>query len=159
MSAKQAINDKLQGNVAEYLKCRGVVNNQIGKVYCWVSVNFFKSVFGKVTSKNFIVSCTLSVSSVLARCAKCKNHALALAVIDRRLRPRCCHLGSYFKRTKSSPVHPLACNWYYCAQFIAKPKAACALPFSWAATSGNLGLWANITSSIKPEVHNVSLRY
>jgi len=27
----------------------------------------------------------------------------------------------------------LAGNWYYCAQFIAKPKAACALRFSWAA--------------------------
>ena len=28
MSTKQAINDKLQGNVATYLKCGGVVNNQ-----------------------------------------------------------------------------------------------------------------------------------
>jgi len=55
-------------------------------------------------------------------------------------------------------VRPLACNWYYCAQFIAKPKAACALRFSWAATSINLGLRANMTSSIKPEVHNLSLR-
>jgi len=54
--------------------------------------------------------------------------------IDRRIRPQCCHLWSYFKRPKSSPVRPLACNWYYCAQFIAKPKAACALRFSWAAT-------------------------
>ena len=62
------------------------------------------------------------------------------AVIDRRLRPRCCHLGSYFKRPKSNPVRQLACNWYYCAQFIAKPKAACALRFSCAATSSNLGL-------------------
>ena len=57
------------------------------------------------------------------------------AVIDRRLHSRFCHQGSYFKRPKSSPVRPLACNWYYCAQFIAKPKAACALRFSWAATS------------------------
>jgi len=31
MSAKQAINDKLQGNVATYLRCDGVVNNQIKK--------------------------------------------------------------------------------------------------------------------------------
>jgi len=38
------------------------------------------------------------------------------------------------------PVRPLACNRYYCAQLIAKPKAACALRFSWAATSSNLGL-------------------
>jgi len=29
MSAKQAINDKLQGSVAAYLKCGGVVNNRI----------------------------------------------------------------------------------------------------------------------------------
>jgi len=62
------------------------------------------------------------------------------AVIDRRLRPRCCHLESYFKRLKSSPVRPLACSWYYCAQLIAKPKAACALRFSWAATPSNLDL-------------------
>ena len=80
------------------------------------------------------------------------------AVINCRLRPRCCHLGSYFKRPKSSPVRPFACNWYYCAQFIAKPKAARALRFSWSATSSILGLWANMMSSIKPEVHNVSLR-
>jgi len=30
-SAKQAINDKLQGSVATYLRCGGVVNNQIKK--------------------------------------------------------------------------------------------------------------------------------
>ena len=31
ISAKQAINDKLQGSVAIYLRCGGVVNNQIKK--------------------------------------------------------------------------------------------------------------------------------
>jgi len=31
MSAKQAINDKLQGSVATYLMCGGVVNNKIKK--------------------------------------------------------------------------------------------------------------------------------
>ena len=31
MSAKQAINDKLLGSVATYLRCGGVVNNQIKK--------------------------------------------------------------------------------------------------------------------------------
>jgi len=31
MSAKHAINNKLQGSVATYLKCGGVVNNQIKK--------------------------------------------------------------------------------------------------------------------------------
>jgi len=45
------------------------------------------------------------------------------------------------KRPKSSPVRPLACNSYYCAVYSqAKLKAACALRFSWAATSSNLGL-------------------
>ena len=32
MSAKQAINDKLQGSVAAYLRCGGVVNNQKKKI-------------------------------------------------------------------------------------------------------------------------------
>jgi len=64
----------------------------------------------------------------------------AVRPIDHRLRPRCCLLGSYVKRPKSSPVRPLACSWYYCAQLIAKPKAACALRLSWAATSSNVGL-------------------
>jgi len=36
--------------------------------------------------------------------------------------PRCCHLGSYFKRLKSSAVRPLACNGYYRARFIAMSK-------------------------------------
>jgi len=31
MPAEQAINDKLQDSVAAYLKCGGVVNNQIKK--------------------------------------------------------------------------------------------------------------------------------
>jgi len=31
MSAKQAINDKLQGSVAAYLTCVGVINNHIKK--------------------------------------------------------------------------------------------------------------------------------
>ena len=31
MSAKQAINDKLQGSAATYLRCGGVINNQIKK--------------------------------------------------------------------------------------------------------------------------------
>jgi len=46
MSPKQAINDKLQGFVATYLKCGGVVNNQIKKgllLSLWVEF-FFKSV-------------------------------------------------------------------------------------------------------------------
>ena len=38
LSVKQAINDKLQGSVATYLTCRGIVNNEIRKgldlTYC-----------------------------------------------------------------------------------------------------------------------------
>jgi len=46
MSAKRAVNDKLQGSVATYLRCGGVVNNQIKKgLLLSVRVkNFFKSV-------------------------------------------------------------------------------------------------------------------
>ena len=43
MSPKHAINDKLQGSVATYLRCGGVVNNRIKKgllLSLWV--NFFK---------------------------------------------------------------------------------------------------------------------
>ena len=69
------------------------------------------------------------------------QHHANKAVIDRRLGPpRCCHLGSYFKRPKSSRVRLSACNRYYCALFIAKPKAACSLRFRCAASSSNLGL-------------------
>ena len=36
MSAKQAINDKQQGSVATYIRCDGVVNTKLRKVYCRV---------------------------------------------------------------------------------------------------------------------------
>ena len=51
----------------------------------------------------------------------------------------------------------VACSGYSYAPFIAKPKAACALRLGWAATSSSIGLCANMTSSIKPEVRNVTL--
>ena len=43
--SKQAINSKLQGSVATYLRCGGVINNQIKKVYCWICQwkKYFKS--------------------------------------------------------------------------------------------------------------------
>ena len=46
MSAKQAINDKLQGRVATYIRCGGVINSQIKKgllLSVWVK-NTLKSV-------------------------------------------------------------------------------------------------------------------
>jgi len=39
MSAKQTINDKLQRSVAAYLRCDGVVNNQIKKRFVAESVS------------------------------------------------------------------------------------------------------------------------
>jgi len=62
MWAKHAINHKLQGSVATYLRRGGIVNNQIKKrlllslsekklKYIWI--------FGEVTSKTVIVSSTL----------------------------------------------------------------------------------------------------
>ena len=42
MSAKQAVNDKLQGSVDAYFMCGGVVNKQIKKgLLLSVRVNFF----------------------------------------------------------------------------------------------------------------------
>ena len=57
---KQAIIDKLQGSVATYLRFGRVVNMRIKKgLLLSLSVKKMKSVFGKVTSKNVVVSCTL----------------------------------------------------------------------------------------------------
>ena len=44
MSAKQALNDKSQGSVAAYLRCGGVVNNQIKKCLLSLSEKKLKSV-------------------------------------------------------------------------------------------------------------------
>jgi len=44
MSAKQAPNDKLQGNAAAYLRCGGVVNKQIKK-----------GLLQSVSEKNFLI--------------------------------------------------------------------------------------------------------
>jgi len=64
VSAKQAINDKLQGNLAAYLRSGGVVNNQINKgllLSLWVKKFKIGEYLEKVTSKNVIVSCTFFV--------------------------------------------------------------------------------------------------
>jgi len=59
ISWKQAIKDKLQGNVATYLRCGGVVQIKKGLLLS-VWVNFFnRRIFGKVTSKSVVVSSTL----------------------------------------------------------------------------------------------------
>jgi len=57
MSAKQAINDKLQGSIATNLRCGGAVSNQI-KESLLPSVRVKKNknrwVFGKVASKSVV---------------------------------------------------------------------------------------------------------
>jgi len=99
-----------------------------------------------------------SVESVLKVSSTQKKHNKA--VINRRLRSRCCQLGSYFKRSKSSPVRPLACNWYYCVQFIAMPKAGClCAALQLGGDVEQPWLMRRYDVIHKPEVHNVSLRH
>ena len=68
MSAKQALNDKLQGIVAAYLRCGGIANNQIKKgLLLSLRVNFFNRwIFGKVTSKKR--DCLVHFRRLLAVC-------------------------------------------------------------------------------------------
>jgi len=63
MSAKQAINDKLQDSVAAHLRCGGVVNNQIKKgLLLNLRVKKLKSVnIWQRYKQNVIVSCTFFV--------------------------------------------------------------------------------------------------
>jgi len=63
MLAKQAINDKLQGSVATYLRCGGAVNNHIRKgLLLSLSVEFFKSVnISQSYKQERDVSCTFFV--------------------------------------------------------------------------------------------------
>jgi len=63
MSAKQALNDKLQGIVAAYLRCGGIANNQIKKgLLLSLRVNFLIGEYlAKLQAKNVIVSCTFVV--------------------------------------------------------------------------------------------------
>jgi len=50
MSAKQAINDKLQGSVATYLRCGGVVYEQIKKSLL-LSLSVKKFLIGEYLAK------------------------------------------------------------------------------------------------------------
>jgi len=62
MAAKQAINDKLQGSVATYLRCSGNVNNQIMKGLLLSLRIFFKSVnIWQSFKQERDVSCTFFV--------------------------------------------------------------------------------------------------
>jgi len=71
MSAKQAINDKLQDSVAAYLRRGGVVNNQIKKgLLLSLKIKKLKSVniWQKLQAKTWLSrALSSSFSSVLAR--------------------------------------------------------------------------------------------
>ena len=69
MSAKQAINDKLQGSVATYLRCGGVVNNQIKKgLLLSLRVNFFFTSVNIWQSYKQERDCRVDFLRVLAVC-------------------------------------------------------------------------------------------
>jgi len=64
-----------------------------------------KTIVGLLTSRQLRQS---------TRPSMCRSEAfktlMNMAVINADSAPRCCHLGSYFKSPKRSPVRPLACN-------------------------------------------------
>jgi len=71
MSAKQALNDKFQGSLAAYVRCGGVVNNQIKKRLLLSPriKKIFKSVNIWQSYKSYALSS--SFTSVLDKRAKC----------------------------------------------------------------------------------------
>ena len=83
LSAKQAINDKLQGSVAMYLRCGWVVNNQIRKGLL-LSLRVKKIKIGEYLAKlqaRTRLSCVLSpsFSSMLAKCTSARDNHVLLA--------------------------------------------------------------------------------
>ena len=76
MSKKQAINDKLESRVATYLRCGGVINNQIKKGLL-LSLSVKKIKIGKYLAKLqgrtwLSRALSSSFSSVVARCTNVK---------------------------------------------------------------------------------------
>jgi len=55
MSAKQALNNKLQGSVAAYLRCSGVVNNQIKKGLLRVKKNKIGESLAKLQERDCLM--------------------------------------------------------------------------------------------------------
>jgi len=77
---KQAINDKLQGSVAIYLRCGGVVNNRIKKrLLLIVQVKFFFKSVNIYQSYKQERDCFVHFSHLLAVCwpSARDNHILA----------------------------------------------------------------------------------
>jgi len=79
MSAKQAINDKLQCSVATYLRCGGVVKTKLRKVYCWVCEwkNFkIGEYLAKLQARTWLFRVlSPSFSSALAKHTKCTRQS------------------------------------------------------------------------------------
>jgi len=122
------------GGIMQFIIMGNAGEAKLVRQFCIILTN--NTTFYCITSRIIIserVQAILDRSGMIFWHMTNTAHGANKAVIDRRLRPKCCRLGSYYKRSKSSSVCTLACNWYCCAQFIAKPKAACALRFSWSA--------------------------
>ena len=67
---KTSINDKLLASVATFFRCGGVVNYHIKKGWLLsVWVNFFLNrwIFGKITSKSVVISCTARLANALLK--------------------------------------------------------------------------------------------
>ena len=79
-SAKHAINDKLQGSVATYLRCGGFVNNQIKKdLLLSVRVNFFLNCeyLAKLPARAWLSHALCAPGQHTAkRRRKCTRHAI-----------------------------------------------------------------------------------
>ena len=86
MSAKQAINDKLQGSVATYFRCGGVVNNQIkkGLFLSESKKNKIGEYLAKLQAKTWFVLCTFSIFHTKCCCGAGRVRPTA---IDRYLLP------------------------------------------------------------------------
>jgi len=109
--------DKLQDSVATYLRCGGVVNNQVKKVYCSVSVKKLKSVNiwqsyqqdrwlshalcvpGHHTAERTETSFTMKLKPVSTNGSRCKYEILTKSSVCTIVHPpydlcitRSCHL-------------------------------------------------------------------
>ena len=85
MSAKQAINDKIQGSEAAYLRCGGVVNNnQIKKgllLSLRVRIFLISKYLAKLQAKTWLSRALSSCfCSVLARRAKCMRQPRSVKI-------------------------------------------------------------------------------
>ena len=161
MSENKVINDKLQGSVATYLRCDRVVSDQIKKVYCWVCQwKLFKS------GMHFL-------RGVVARHTKCTRQPRSRFNFAKYSLGVWHHVQRviWFLITSSLQVYQDIFQWKMCKlvkiwqnyrhEFVAlrfwptlyidiKLRSRCCR--WWAANAWPL--WAHMTSTTKPEMHN-----